>query len=254
MSSMEGCLNSDLIDGKALQTLITASVRTLKQGINKCGREEVSKLVNDTLCSEICKDLFNKTLNNLIEKHFIKCNIISNRKCLSLTKDSELHYRRIRSTQDDSSIHKHLNPSPLLNSETNIKSFPFKEELETFKIQVISEIKNLILKEICVLKEAITTHSNIDVLTGKGQREKFYEEQLRFINEELRNKDNLIISLLNQLSKQTESITFFFQIMRLIIMIIILITLIIKITLTLTQIIIIITTTTTRIIIITTLI
>ena len=75
------------------------------------------------------------------------------------------------------------------------------------KVREISEIKSLTLKEICVLKEAITTHSNIDVLSGKAQTEKFYEEQLRFINEELRNKDNLIISLLNHLSKQTESIT-----------------------------------------------
>ena len=60
MSSTEDCLNSDLIDGKALETLIIASVRTLKQGIKKCGREEVSKLVNDTLCNEICKDLLTK--------------------------------------------------------------------------------------------------------------------------------------------------------------------------------------------------
>ena len=44
MSSTEDCLNSDLIDEKVLETLIIASVRTLKQGIKKCGREEVSKL------------------------------------------------------------------------------------------------------------------------------------------------------------------------------------------------------------------
>ena len=44
MSSTEDCLNSDLIDEKALETLIIASVRTLKQGIKKCGTEEVSKL------------------------------------------------------------------------------------------------------------------------------------------------------------------------------------------------------------------
>ena len=50
-------------------------------------------------------------------------------------------------------------------------------------------------------------HSNSDVLSGKAQTEEFYEEQLHFMNEELRNKDNLIISLLNQLSKQTECIT-----------------------------------------------
>ena len=59
-SSTEDCLNFDLIDGKALETLIMASVRTLKWGNKKCGREEVSKLVNDTLCNEICKDLLTK--------------------------------------------------------------------------------------------------------------------------------------------------------------------------------------------------
>ena len=133
-SSTEDCLNSDLFDGKALETLIIASVRTLKRGNKKCGREEVSKLVNDTLCNEICKDLFNETLDSLIENQFIKCNIISNRECLSLPKDSELHHRSIQFTQDDSSVHEHLNLCPLLDSETNRKSFPFKEELETFKV------------------------------------------------------------------------------------------------------------------------
>ena len=206
-SSTEDCLNSDLFDGKALETLIIASVRTLKRGNKKCGREEVSKLVNDTLCNEICKDLFNETLDSLIENQFIKCNIISNRECLSLPKDSELHHRSIQSTQEDSSVHEHQNFCALSDSETNRKSFPFKEELEAFKAQIISEIKNLIHKEISALKEAITTHSNIDVVSGKAQTEVFYQEQLRFINEELRNKDNLINSLLHQLSKQTECIT-----------------------------------------------
>ena len=105
MSSMEDCINSDLFDGKALETLIIAPVRTLKQGNTKCGREEVSKLVNDTLCNEICKDLFNKTLDSLNENQFIKCNITSNRDRLSLPKDSELHHRSIQSTQQDSSVH-----------------------------------------------------------------------------------------------------------------------------------------------------
>ena len=163
--------------------------------------------MNDTLCNKICKDLFNETLDSLIENQFIKCNIISNRECLSLPKDSELHHRSIQSTQEDSSVHEHLNSCALLDSETNRKSFPFKEKHEAFKVQVMSEIKNLIHKEISVLKEAITTHSNIDVLSGKAQTEVFYQEQLRFINEELRNKDNLINSLLHHLSKQTKCIT-----------------------------------------------
>ena len=130
--------------------------------------------MKDTLRNKICKYFFNETLDSLIEKQFIKCNIISSRECLSLPKDSELHHRSIQSNQEDSSVHEHINPCSPIDSETNRKSFPFKEEFETFKVQVISEIKNLILKEISVLKEAITTHSSIDVLCRKAQTEEFY--------------------------------------------------------------------------------
>ena len=131
------------------------------------------KLANDTLCNEICKDLFNETL---------KCNLIINRECLSLPKDSKLHHRSIQSTQENSSVHEHLNSCALLDPKANRKSFSFKEELEAFKVQVISEIKNLIHKELSVLKEAIITHSSIDVLSERAKTEEFYQEQLRFIN------------------------------------------------------------------------
>ena len=59
------------------------------------------KIDEDTLCKEICKDLFNKTVDNLIEKQFTKCNILSSRECLSLPKDSEVHHCSIQSTRDD---------------------------------------------------------------------------------------------------------------------------------------------------------
>ena len=120
-----------MIDGKALETLIVASVRTLKRGNKKCGREEVLKLVNNTSCNEICKVLFNETQDSLIEKQFIKCNIISSRECLSLPKDSELHDRSIQSIQDGSSVHEHLNPCPLTEkvslSKRNLKLLKFKQ-------------------------------------------------------------------------------------------------------------------------------
>ena len=105
--------------------------------------------MNDTLCNEISKDILIYKMQFIKFIQFIKCSIISSRECVSLPKDSELHCRSIQSTQEDSSVHEHLNPCPLLDSETNGKSFPFKEELESFKVQVISEIKNLILKELC---------------------------------------------------------------------------------------------------------
>ena len=123
----------------------------------------------------VTKFVLAKTVTSLREKQFIKCNIISSRECLSLLKDFELRHRSIQSTQDDSSVHEHLSTCPLLDSESNRKTFLFKEKLETFKGQVISEMKNLTFK-LSVLKEAITTNSNIDVLFGNAQTEKFYEE------------------------------------------------------------------------------
>ena len=123
----------------------------------------------------VTKFVVAKTVTSLREKQFIKCNIISSRECLSLLKDFELRHRSIQSTQDDSSVHEHLSTCPLLDSESNRKTFLFKEKLETFKGQVISEMKNLTFK-LSVLKEAITTNSNIDVLFGNAQTEKFYEE------------------------------------------------------------------------------
>ena len=78
-SYTEDSLNSDLVDGKVLGTLVIASVKKLKQGNKKCAREEVSKLVNDNLCNKICKDLFNETVDSLTDKQFIVCNIVNRR-------------------------------------------------------------------------------------------------------------------------------------------------------------------------------
>ena len=59
-------------------------------------------------------------------------------------------------------------------------------------------------EKISVLGEAIITHSTTDVISVKAQMQEFYQKYLRSTKEELRNKDNLIISVLNKLSKQSD--------------------------------------------------
>ena len=81
--------NSEIIDGKAFKALIITSLKTLKRGNKNCDRK---KLVNDSLCNKICKDLYNKTPDNLIEYQSVNCKIFSNRKCISLPKHSKLHH------------------------------------------------------------------------------------------------------------------------------------------------------------------
>ena len=53
-SYTKGCLNFDLIDGKTIQILLIASVRTLKRENEKYDREKISKLVNDAVCNKTC--------------------------------------------------------------------------------------------------------------------------------------------------------------------------------------------------------
>ena len=58
------------------------------------------------------------------------------------------------------------------------------------------------------MKEASYNHTFKHWCTlWKAQMDEFDQEHLCFMNEELWNKDNLIISLLHQLPKQTECLT-----------------------------------------------
>ena len=56
-----------------------------------CGRDfEISERIH-----EILINLFNKTLDGLIENQSVNCSIISSQECLSVPKDSELQHRCI---------------------------------------------------------------------------------------------------------------------------------------------------------------
>ena len=44
-----------IVEGKDLETLIVASMQTLKRNNKKCGREEVFRLVQESVESEVTK-------------------------------------------------------------------------------------------------------------------------------------------------------------------------------------------------------
>ena len=78
------------IDDKEIEVLIIASIETLKHQKSKCGKDEVFKLVKDTIEENITRDIFNKALKSLIECGSVKCSFISNRTCLSLRKHNAI--------------------------------------------------------------------------------------------------------------------------------------------------------------------
>ena len=57
---------------------------------SKCGEDEIFKLVKDTIEENITREMFDKTLDSLIERDSVKCRLISNRKCLSVRKPNAI--------------------------------------------------------------------------------------------------------------------------------------------------------------------
>ena len=75
------------IDDKETKLLIIASIETFKRQNKKCCKDEVFALIKDFL-EEAITMISLKSLELLQASHSIKCNIISNRTCLSIPKHS----------------------------------------------------------------------------------------------------------------------------------------------------------------------
>ena len=54
------------LDGRDLETLIVASIESLKHNNKKCVKEEVLHLVQESVDSEVTKEHFEKLLDKLI--------------------------------------------------------------------------------------------------------------------------------------------------------------------------------------------
>ena len=59
-----------------LETLIIASIQTLKCSNKKCGKDEVLQLVNNSLEKEISREIFENILYRLIEDQSVKLNAL----------------------------------------------------------------------------------------------------------------------------------------------------------------------------------
>ena len=63
--------------------LIMASIQTLKQGNEKCGKDEVFELVKDSLDEEIARETFEELLESLIKSQSIKLKAFGDGECFS---------------------------------------------------------------------------------------------------------------------------------------------------------------------------
>ena len=139
-----------------METLIVASIETLKRQKMKCGIDEVRKLVQDSLEENISRESFDKTLQLLIDNDSVKSNSVSNRVRLSIPKNN-----------------------------TCGDAFNIKEELQSFKNELVEEFNRptqAFFAEINSLKS--------DVLTTDAPTDKNYsyisslKEEIEYLREE----------------------------------------------------------------------
>ena len=85
---MEGSIYEvpHIVEGKDLETLIIASIETLKCNDKKCGKEEVFRLVQESMESEVIKEIFEERLDALVESHSVNIKLLGTCTCLSLPK------------------------------------------------------------------------------------------------------------------------------------------------------------------------
>ena len=76
----------DTIEGRDLETLIVASIETLKRSNKNCDTEKVLHLVQESVDSEVTKEHLEELPDKLIKCHSVKIKFVGKRTCLSLSK------------------------------------------------------------------------------------------------------------------------------------------------------------------------
>ena len=162
-----------------LALLITTSIQTLKRK-KKCGREEVYNLVNESIECKISSEAFNEILNSLIENESVIINSFQNRECISLPKES-IHDIETETETDD------------INEQFRQFKNDFLDQYEDFKYKFLHEVKSY--KDTILNATPNTTANQDQIIT-------ILLDNIKFLKDQLNQKDKVIDSLITQISKQ----------------------------------------------------
>ena len=87
--------SSNTVDNTGFQTLILASMQTLKRNNKKCGTEEVFQLVLKSQENDIDEESFNKILELLIKNQKVKASCYVNKAYLSIPNEDQINNIRM---------------------------------------------------------------------------------------------------------------------------------------------------------------
>ena len=163
-----------------LALLITTSIQTLKRKKKKCSREEVFNLVNESIEYKISSEAFNEILNSLIENESVIINSFQNRECISLPKES-IHDIETETETDD------------INEQFRQFKNDFLDQYEDFKCKFLREVKSY--KDTILNATPNTTANQDQIIT-------ILLDNIKFLKEQLNQKDKVIDSLITQILEQ----------------------------------------------------
>ena len=127
---------------------------------------------------EISSDVFTETLNSLIENESVIVNTFRNRECISLPKEN---FQEIETEKEDITEQFHQFRNDFLDEFNGFKT-KFLHEVKSFKNSILN-----------------TTSKN----TGNQEHiVTLLLDNITFLKDQLRRKDKVIDSLINQLSKE----------------------------------------------------
>ena len=188
MESITDETNNHFVNDKDLEILVIASIQTLKTGNKKCGREEVYRLVNDSLNKDITREVFELNLNSIIDNHSVNLNVIVKRECLSLPKES----------------------CQISDDKVDQNDINFAKKINLFKSGIVDDfvqLNQVLFSEINRFKEDLLESNIVDRPQDMPERlVKQLQDHTEFLRQELRNKNNMVNCLLEQLSKRDDAI------------------------------------------------
>ena len=226
----------DHINNKDLETLIIASIQTLKRAKQKCGKEEVFNLVIDSINDDISKEMFENILMQLIDNKSVKLNIIGDRTCLSIPKENvsineissenldkqnecDVVGTQIENEREIENENEIDNSNTTTNYEIDDGNQPVRKEdsidnkLKDFKESVLKEFnsfKTMFFTEVNHMKSQLLSNykpHNINTSTDNFERLiTILQENNEFLKEQLKQKDKIIDNLFKQLSRNDDFI------------------------------------------------
>ena len=185
--------NNNNIVSTQLETLILASIQTLKRSNKKCGNEEVFELVLESLDNPIDRNYFDETIEILIQNRKIKLSCYANKSCLSLPKQPEAN---IENTENDNTSENDFdNFKNLMLSEFESMKSTFFKEANSFKNKILDTSDNFSHLQ---SKNVSNKNNTLNVLERLISH---LEGQVTTLKVQLDRKDSIINILLEKLEK-----------------------------------------------------